>query len=139
MGSLPVRFLGVPLISSKLSMNDCIPLIHKITSKVTSWTTKFLAYSRKLQLIKSILFAMQSFWSAYFILPKFVIRAIQSILCRFLWKGPLLGKCRDRIYWKMIILPLRKGGLAIKSIEDWNKGQILLHLVHVIQPITSSL
>lgn len=31
LGVLPTKFLGVPLISSKLSYNDCIPLIHRIT------------------------------------------------------------------------------------------------------------
>lgn len=70
MGSFPIRFLGVPLISSKLSHNDCIPLIQKITSKVTSWTRRFLAYSGRLQLIKSVLFAIQPFWSTHFIFAK---------------------------------------------------------------------
>lgn len=34
-GNLHVKFLGVLLISSKLSVNDCTPLIHKIIKRVT--------------------------------------------------------------------------------------------------------
>lgn len=32
-GVLPVKFLIVPLISSKLSVNDCMPLIEKILKR----------------------------------------------------------------------------------------------------------
>ncbi|KAL0394538.1 UNVERIFIED_CONTAM: hypothetical protein Slati_4420000 [Sesamum latifolium] len=33
-GTLPVRYLGVPLITSKLSLADCAPLIQKIEAKI---------------------------------------------------------------------------------------------------------
>lgn len=77
LGTLPVKFLGVPLITSKLSHQDCIPLIQKITARVSSWTNCTLSYSGRLQLIKSILFSIQSFWAAHFILPKGVLKNIQ--------------------------------------------------------------
>jgi hypothetical protein len=35
-GKLPVRYLGVPLVSSKLSAMDCRVLIEKITSRIGS-------------------------------------------------------------------------------------------------------
>lgn len=87
----PIKFLGVPLISSKLFYQDCTPLIHRITKRESSWTSIALAYSRRLQFIKSVVFSLQSFWSKHFILPK-VIRSIQSTLCRFLWKGTSLAE-----------------------------------------------
>lgn len=37
-GELPVRFLGVPLISSQLCVNDCMGLVEKITARINSWT-----------------------------------------------------------------------------------------------------
>lgn len=30
--TIPVKFLGIPLISSKLCVNDCMPLVEKIMS-----------------------------------------------------------------------------------------------------------
>lgn len=92
LGNLPTKVLGVPLISSKLSYQDCTPLLHKITHRVTSWTSCVLVYSSRLQLIQSVLFSMQSYWCSHFLLPKAIIRSIQSILCRFLWKGNSLAK-----------------------------------------------
>lgn len=35
LGTLPFRYLGVPLASKKLNVNAYLPLIKKITSRVT--------------------------------------------------------------------------------------------------------
>lgn len=132
-GTLPTKFLGVPLVSSKLSYNDFIPLIHRITKHATSWTSQFLAYSDRLQLIKSILFSIQSFCCNHFMLPKAVIRSIQSIMCRFLWKGSTLANHGAKVSWSAITLPTVEGGLGLKNILDWNRALIVTHLLRVIQ------
>jgi hypothetical protein len=36
-GLFPVRYLGVPLISSRLSTPDCEALITRITGRIDSW------------------------------------------------------------------------------------------------------
>lgn len=135
--SFPARFLGVPLISSKLSYQDCIPLIHRITQKVSSWTATVLAYSGRLQLI--VLFAIQAYWCNHFLLPKAAIRAIQSILCRFLWKGATLAHHGAKVAWKNLTLPVEEGGLGIKNTLDWNKALLILHLTHILQSELKSL
>ena len=83
-GLLPVKFLGVPLISIKLSINDCMPLIARITSKVYSWTALLLSFAGRAQLIKAVLFSIQAFWSNHFLLPAAVHKQIQRIMTRFL-------------------------------------------------------
>ncbi|GLT65660.1 hypothetical protein SLA2020_380770 [Shorea laevis] len=55
-GTLPVRYLGVPLISSRLKKVDCSILVDKIVGRVKSWTCKALSYAGRLQLGNSILF-----------------------------------------------------------------------------------
>ena len=35
-GKLPMRYLGMPLISGKLSYDNCVPLIEKITAIINS-------------------------------------------------------------------------------------------------------
>lgn len=124
-GTLPSKFLGVSLLSTKLSHSDCVPLIHRITNRASSWTTKVLPYSGRLQLIKSILFSNQAYWSNHFLLPKVVTRDLQSILCRFLWRGSSLGKYGAKVAWSTISLPTTEGGLGIKSLLDWNKALIM--------------
>lgn len=54
-GSLPVRYLGVPLVSGRLSEKDYNPLVEKITARVNSWGTKHLSFAGRLQLVHFIL------------------------------------------------------------------------------------
>ena len=57
-GQLPVHYLGVPLISTKLRHVDCAQLTSRITKRIKSWTNKSLSFAGRAQLIKSILFSM---------------------------------------------------------------------------------
>jgi len=137
-GSLPMRFLGVPLITSKLKHQDCQPLMQRIVAKVHSWTSRFLSYAGRLQLIKTVLFSIQSYWSMHFILPKRVLKELQSILSAFLWKGPSLARFGARVAWSTICHPLEEGGLGVKDLVEWNNSLIIHHLLKVINLNSSS-
>ncbi|GJZ23567.1 RNA-directed DNA polymerase, eukaryota, reverse transcriptase zinc-binding domain protein [Tanacetum coccineum] len=54
-GKLPVRYLGVSLLTKNLSISDCKPLIRKVKAKVNDWKNKNLSYVRRVQLIASVL------------------------------------------------------------------------------------
>lgn len=41
-GHLPVKYLGVPLLSNKLTHLDCKPMVDRIISKTKSWTNRDL-------------------------------------------------------------------------------------------------
>ncbi|XP_022765857.1 uncharacterized protein LOC111310679 [Durio zibethinus] len=49
-GTLPVRYLGVPLVFRRLTEKDCSPLVDKITARINSWATRHLSYAGRLQL-----------------------------------------------------------------------------------------
>ena len=55
LGSLPVRYLGVPLITFKLMLCDCSPLIDKTEARIKSWNNNVLSFAGRLQLIQSVL------------------------------------------------------------------------------------
>jgi len=90
-GSLPFRYLGVPVISARLGKADCITLVNAITARVQSWTHRFLSFAGRLQLIKSVLYSIQVFWASVFFLPCAVLDRIEKIIRQFLWKGPMMG------------------------------------------------
>ena len=59
---LPVKYLGVPLISSRLRYDDCVVLKERILRRVTSWHAKVLSYAGgRVQLIISVLASIQSY------------------------------------------------------------------------------
>ncbi|KAL8114514.1 hypothetical protein AgCh_021393 [Apium graveolens] len=131
-GELPVRFLGVPLISTKLSYNNCMPLLDKITSKINSWVNLVLFLAGRAQLIKVVLSEIPNFWSKHFLLPSSVHARIQSIFTRFLWKGDLNSKGGAKVAWAQLCMPVEEGGVGLKNSKEWNKAQLLGHLCKVI-------
>ncbi|KAH0776403.1 hypothetical protein KY290_007814 [Solanum tuberosum] len=67
--------------------------------RITSWTTKFLSYAGRAQLIKSVLYAIQMFWSQIFSLPKKIIRTVEAMCRRFLWTGNIETSRKALIAW----------------------------------------
>lgn len=139
LGVLPAKFLGVPLITQKLKIRDCQTLIAKLIGRIDSWTSAFLSFAGRLQLLKSVLHAICSFWSSHFLLPKGIINHIQTLLSRFLWNGNTLLRSKAKVSWSIVTLSIDEGGLGIKDAHEWNKSLILNHLLSIINPISNSL
>ncbi|KAL0439667.1 UNVERIFIED_CONTAM: hypothetical protein Slati_2449700 [Sesamum latifolium] len=85
-GHLPLRYLGLPLLASRLTIADCKPILRKIDDRIKGWEGIMLSFAGRIQLIKSVLTALQVYWATAFILPKTVIREIEKRLRSFLWK-----------------------------------------------------
>ncbi|XP_019238604.1 PREDICTED: uncharacterized protein LOC109218682 [Nicotiana attenuata] len=62
-GDLPFRYLGVPLSIKRLTTIQCEPLIDKMLGRIQNRTTKFLYYVGRAMLVKSVIFAIQTFCS----------------------------------------------------------------------------
>lgn len=124
LGELPFKYLGVPLSSKKLTVQQCMPLIEKITTRINCWTTKLLSYSGRLQLLKSVIFKMQTYWAQAFLLPKKILKLI-ILACRtFLWTGRGEPSRRVLIAWDTVCMPFSAGGLNVLDIHIWNKATL---------------
>ncbi|TYK19523.1 reverse transcriptase [Cucumis melo var. makuwa] len=71
-GNLPVRYLGLPLLTGRLRSNDCVPLIQRITSRIRSRSARVLSFAGRLQLVCSVLCSLQVYWAIVFVLPAYV-------------------------------------------------------------------
>lgn len=58
LGSLPIKYLGLPLIHRKLGYYDCSPFLDKLRARISSWIASKLSYGGRLQLINSVLLVM---------------------------------------------------------------------------------
>ncbi|XP_026377950.1 uncharacterized protein LOC113272312 [Papaver somniferum] len=54
-GELSVRYLGVSLLSTKLSYRDCLPLLERVDERIYSWKSISLAYPWRALPIKAVL------------------------------------------------------------------------------------
>ncbi|GAV77234.1 hypothetical protein CFOL_v3_20705, partial [Cephalotus follicularis] len=120
-GYLPVRYLGIPLVVSKLRQTDCKVLVDRLMKRLTSWLCNSLSFGGRLQLISSTLFSLQVFWCRTFILPVAVIKKCEGIIRSFMWFG--LGNVRKagKVAWNKVCMPKAEGGLGIKNLRTWNK------------------
>lgn len=83
------------------------------------WSNKLLSFGGRAQLISSVLFSIQVYWSSIFILPQQIIEDIEGMLSAFLWKG-----LEIEILWC-------QGGLSFKRMKEWNRASMLGHLCAV--------
>ncbi|KAK9756044.1 hypothetical protein RND81_01G069400 [Saponaria officinalis] len=131
-GSFPFKSLGVPLHSSRLSKHMYQPLLAKIRDKINNWTNGYLSYAGRLQLINSVIFGLEAFWCASFLLPRGVIREIDRLCHSFLW-GQNDGQHKlVFLRWSNVCRPRRQGGFDIREILSWNKT-LLVRMIWRLQ------
>ncbi|KAL2237506.1 UNVERIFIED_CONTAM: hypothetical protein Sindi_0942300 [Sesamum indicum] len=119
-GVLSMRYLGLPLLSSRLTVTDCNPLLLKIDKRIAGWEGMALSYAARVQIIKSVLLSLSLYWSSAFILPKKVTNEIEKRLRTFLWKGTTNSG-------------YAKGGLGFKDIAILNRALMTKKLCDIIR------
>jgi hypothetical protein len=123
-GSLPFRYLGVPLTSKKLSIHHYMPLIDRIVERIYSWSAKLLSHAGRLQLIRSVTFAVANYWMQCLPLPKKVIHKINAICRSFLWSGGTTITKKAPVAWDHVCSSKAHGGLNLIFLEEWNQANL---------------
>ena len=119
-GELPVRYLGIPLMTQVMKTQDYRPLLEKIRTRISSWTSRFLSYVGRLQLLKSVLMGIVNFWNTVFKIPSQCIKDIEQLCSAFLWTGPELKPTGAKVVWRDICKTNEEGGLGIKDLKEVN-------------------
>lgn len=76
MGQLPMKYLGLLLMTKRMTIADCNPLLEKIRLKISSWTGRYLSYAGRMQLLTSVINSLINFWISAFRLPNGCIKEI---------------------------------------------------------------
>ncbi|GKF48299.1 putative reverse transcriptase domain, reverse transcriptase zinc-binding domain protein, partial [Tanacetum coccineum] len=80
--NLPVKYLGVPLISSRLLNKDCKVLMEKARNRIEDWKNKSFSFAG-------------------------IISDIQQLIHGFLWCNGEVKRGRAKVAWDDICLPKR--------------------------------
>ncbi|KAJ9561655.1 hypothetical protein OSB04_006815 [Centaurea solstitialis] len=132
MGSLPIRYLGVPLSPVTLKVADYGVLISKVKARIGNWKSKFLSFAGRKQLITSVLQSLNLYWMAIFIFPSAVVHTIEALCRDFLWAQGNSSKGRCKIAWDLVCRPQRSGGLGFKRLATWNRALISKHIWDIV-------
>ncbi|KAK9677027.1 hypothetical protein RND81_11G117000 [Saponaria officinalis] len=122
-GKFPFRYLGVPLNASRITIDMYNVLLTRIQSSTQHWSSHLLSYAGKIQLINTIVFGLESYWSASLLILKGLIKRITKLCKDFFWAGG--GNTRMTFKsWSSICLPWDEGGFGVKEVLSWNKALI---------------
>ncbi|XP_062085745.1 uncharacterized protein LOC133791852 [Humulus lupulus] len=122
-GHFPLKYLGVPLRTTRWKAGDCSRIIKKIQSKLHTWASRHLSLVGRVQLINSVLLSIRTFWMSIFILPKSVTKEVDRLCRNFLWGVKDGNFQRSKLHftaWDQVCLPKCMGGLGFKDSNTWN-------------------
>ncbi|GJU88244.1 putative reverse transcriptase domain, reverse transcriptase zinc-binding domain protein, partial [Tanacetum coccineum] len=131
-GVLPVNYLGVPLISSRLLNKDCKVLVEKVRNRIRDWKNKSLSFAGRLQLCNSVISSMQVYWALVLAIPFGIIDDIQRLIRGFLWCNGEYKRGKAKVSWEDICLPKREGGLGIRCLEVFNIALMTTHIWNIV-------
>ncbi|GJR90251.1 hypothetical protein Tco_0214262, partial [Tanacetum coccineum] len=127
-GRLPVKYLGVLLVLSRLVYKDCKELIEKVVARTNDWKNKSLSIAGRLQLVQSVISSMHVYWASVFILPTSILLDIEQIMRGFLWCQGSRKKGKSKVAWEVVCLPKDEGGLGIRRLDMFNKALMATHI-----------
>ncbi|XP_074315297.1 uncharacterized protein LOC141651485 [Silene latifolia] len=123
-GKLPFKYLGIPIQPGRLTRADCNILLEKIVSKVRGIRAKKLSYAGRLVLINYVLNTLHNYWASIFLIPKGVIKRIESICRNYLWCGGTEYNRAPLVAWHNVCCSKKEGGLGIKDAGVWNIASV---------------
>ncbi|WVZ69500.1 hypothetical protein U9M48_018274 [Paspalum notatum var. saurae] len=121
--SFPLKYLGLPLSSTRLKRLDFQPLVDKISSKLNGWNGKNLSAAGRLTLVKVVLTSQVIYVLLALKPPKEVMKLIDSKRKQFLWAGTERltgGKCK--VSWTRAARPKKFGGLSILHLGKFSRA-----------------
>jgi hypothetical protein len=126
--SLPFTYLGLPLINTKPTVQEFLPLVHRVERRLIS-TAMFLTQGGKLHMVKSVLSSLPTFFMSTLKVPIVIINQIDCYRRHCLWRGgDLNAKKPPLAAWKMVCKPKRKRGLGVIKLRLQNDALLLKNL-----------
>jgi hypothetical protein len=119
-GSLPFRYLGIPIHFRKLKNGEWKPIEDRFKKKLSSWIGKLLSYGDLLNLINSVLTSLPMFMLSFFVIPKGGRKRLDFFRSRFFWQSDGHKNKYRLTKWNVICRPKDQGGLGIEVLEIKN-------------------
>jgi hypothetical protein len=116
-GSLPFRYLGVPIHYRKLRNSEWNLVESHFVAKLRCWQGKLLSYDDRLVLINSVLTSLPMFMLSFLEIPKGVRKCLYFYRSRFFWQSDETKKKYRLTKWNIICRPKDQGGLDIEVLE----------------------
>ena len=120
-GSLPFKYLGIPIHYRTLLNKEWKPVEDRFEKKLASWAGKLLSYGDRLVLINSVLSSLPMFLFSFFLVPVGVRKRLDFFRNRFFWQNDQHKRKYRLTKWSIICRPKDQGGLGVEVLSIKNK------------------
>ena len=135
-GTLPIWYLGLPLIERRLRTLDWQPILEKVEARLGGWQARLLSRSGRLVLLKAFLSAIPIYFMSVFRMPVGVRRRLEGAIQLFFWRGPSPTATRGGalVAWSTVCRPISQGSLGIRHIQRTNDALLAKIVLQDMQP-----
>jgi len=82
-GKIPFVYLGLPIGGNSRRLSFWDPVVNRIKSRLSGWNSRFLSFSGRLILLKTVLTSLPIYALSFFKAPSGIISSIESLLNKF--------------------------------------------------------
>ncbi|GKC96748.1 RNA-directed DNA polymerase, eukaryota, reverse transcriptase zinc-binding domain protein [Tanacetum coccineum] len=118
----PLKYLVIPIGCSMAKCNNWNSIIHKFTSKLSSWKARLLSTSGCLTLVKAVLGNLPTYYMSIYMMSVHVQKKLESLRNSFFFGPDQDEKKMTWVRWKKCLASKKLGGLGIGSIFGLNIG-----------------
>jgi hypothetical protein len=127
-GSLPFTYLGLPLSNTRPTVQDCLPLAHRVERRLIN-TSIFLNQGGKLQLVNSVLSSLLAFYMCSIKVPIDTLNQVDKYRRHCLWEGGDINAKKIALAsWILVTWPKSKGGLGVIKLRIQNEAVLMKNL-----------
>jgi hypothetical protein len=119
-GQLPMKYLGVPLHFDRLRREELQPILNKLIKRMAGWRGRLLAYSSRLELIKSCLASIPIYLLSVLKFPKWAIKLVESQMANCLWNDDNGCHKYHLASWQHVTMEKEFGGLGVPNLRELN-------------------
>jgi hypothetical protein len=121
-GTLPFTYLGVPIFEGKAKTIYFQPIADKVKLKLSAWKASLLSLAGRVQLVKSVIHSMLLHCILVYSWPMSLIKDLERWMRNFIWSGDVNKRKLVTVAWHKVCLPIKEGGLGVRSLSKVNKG-----------------
>ena len=119
-GSLPMKYLGLPLGAKFKDKSIWNPILEKMERKLADWKKLYLSKGGRVTLIKSTLSNLPTYFLSLFPIPASVANRIARLQQDFLWGGLGDEPKFHLVDWSTVCSLLSLGGLGTRNLRTFN-------------------
>jgi hypothetical protein len=134
LGSLPFKYLGLPIGANPKSPSTWVPLLEHLRNRLLSWRNKYISLGGRIVLINTVLNAIPIFFLSFMKMPTSVWKKVIKIQRQFLWGG-VRGGCKiSWVKWEVVCKSKSQGGLGVRDVRLVNLSLLAKWRWRLLQP-----